>query len=104
LHLIDGLSDGLRLGDLSKELDVVLVTKELLHPLVLASEGLYNKSPIFWVHAQHSTEKQKRCEEGTSKNVQDEEGKDKDEKGEGKTSKVVTMELSASCSSPEPRP
>ena len=39
-YLIDGLSDGLRLGDLREKLDIVLIAKELLHPLVLAREGL----------------------------------------------------------------
>ena len=39
-YLIDGLGDGLRVSDLSEKLHVVLVTEKLLHPLVLASEGL----------------------------------------------------------------
>jgi len=39
-HLINGLGDRLRVSDLSEKLHVVLVTEQLLHPLVLASEGL----------------------------------------------------------------
>ena len=45
-YLIDGLGDGLRLGDLREELDIVLVAEELLHPLVLAREGLIHPNEL----------------------------------------------------------
>jgi hypothetical protein len=92
-YLIDSLGDRLGLGDLSKKLNVVLVAKELLHPLVLASEGL--PATRSHQHTPFSTMTEiEICY--NSCGLQ--------EFSALLTSKVVTMEFSASCSSPEPRP
>ena len=42
-YLINGLSDGFRVSNLSEEVHIVLVTEQLLHKLVLASKGLEKK-------------------------------------------------------------
>ena len=49
-NLINSLSDGLRSSNLIEKVNIVLITEELLHVIVLAIESLHTKGGISNLH------------------------------------------------------